>query len=170
MLIARMEPENNIEVILEGHHQSQQTKKLILIGKYENNFGSYLKQKYANENTLFWGPVYNIELLNNLRYHSHIYFHGHSVGGTNPSLLEAMASSALIAAHDNIFNKSVLGKDAFYFSSISDVNDILIKFTNKEEHALKLQNNLKKIDTDFSWPHIIDLLENYFKYGIEKRK
>jgi len=170
IVIARLEPENNVEMIIRGHLEANYSLPLIIIGGIQNKFGKYLKSKYESVKTQFWGSVYNIDLLNSLRYYSNIYFHGHSVGGTNPSLLEAMASSALIAAHDNIFNKSVLGKDAFYFSSISDVNDILIKFTNKEEHALKLQNNLKKIDTDFSWPHIIDLLENYFKYGIEKRK
>ena len=170
IVIARLEPENNLEMIIKGHLEVNYSLPLIIIGGIQNKFGNYLKSTYESAKIQFWGAVYNIDLLNSLRYYSNIYFHGHSVGGTNPSLLEAMASSSLIAAHDNIFNKSVLGNDAFYFSSINDVSDILIKFTKKEDHTLKVQNNLKKIDTDFSWPHIIDLLENYFKYGIEKRK
>ena len=154
-----MEPENNIELILEGHRLSQHTKKLILIGKYENTFGSYLRQKYADENTLFWGPEYNLELLNNLRYHSHIYFHGHSVGGTNPSLLEAMASQALIAAHDNIFNRSVLEKDAFYFTTSADVKKILDNKPEKSAYQAYIQNNNHKIIENYSWEHITDQLE-----------
>lgn len=63
------------------------------------------------------GGIYNLEHLNNLRYYSKLYFHGHSVGGTNPSLLEAMASQALIAAHNNDFNKGVLKENAFYFQT-----------------------------------------------------
>jgi glycosyltransferase involved in cell wall biosynthesis len=159
LLIARMEPENNIELILEGHRLSQHRKKLILIGKYENSFGSYLKQKYADENTLFWGPEYDIELLNNLRYHSHIYFHGHSVGGTNPSLLEAMASQALIAAHDNIFNRSVLEKDAFYFRTSTDVKKILDNKPEKPAYQTYIRNNNHKIIENYSWEHITDQLE-----------
>jgi len=59
--------------------------------------------------------------LNNLRFYSNVYFHGHSVGGTNPSLLEAMASQAFIAAHNNDFNKGVLKENAVYFSNAIDV-------------------------------------------------
>ena len=59
--------------------------------------------------------------LNNLRYFSNLYFHGHSVGGTNPSLLEAMASQALVIAHNNDFNKGVLKENAYYFSNPIEV-------------------------------------------------
>lgn len=159
LVIARMEPENSLEMILEGHKRSGHQKKLILVGKFENAFGTYLKEKFENENTLFWGPVYDIELLNNLRYFSHIYFHGHSVGGTNPSLLEAMASHALVAAHDNIFNGSVLEKDGFYFTSADDVRNILDTIDNKTIHNVFIQNNYEKILKSYSWEYITDELE-----------
>ena len=64
-----------------------------------------LNTKYKNE-VIFLGAIYDIEALNNLRFFSKIYFHGHSVGGTNPSLLEAMASSCFIMAQSNEFNRS----------------------------------------------------------------
>ena len=81
---------------------------------FKNKFKTY-------SNIRFVGAIYDINLLNNLRYFSKLYFHGHSVGGTNPSLLEAMASKALIAAHNNDFNKGVLQENALYFSSALEV-------------------------------------------------
>jgi hypothetical protein len=61
--------------------------------------------------------VYEQPKLTALKKYCSLYFHGHSCGGTNPSLLEAMAGSALVCAHDNAFNRAVLGEDALYFSS-----------------------------------------------------
>ena len=87
--------------------------------------------------------------LNNLRFFSNLYFHGHSVGGTNPSLLEAMASQALIAAHNNDFNKGVLKENAFYFSNASEVQTLL-KTINKRNHLHFIKNNYDAIVKDFN--------------------
>jgi len=170
LLIARMEPENNIETILKGHHASATQKKLILIGNHKNAFGSYLKNTYEDARTLFLGPVYDLPVLNNLRHFSHLYFHGHSVGGTNPSLLEAMASQGLIAAHDNIFNRTVLEEDAFYFSSAEEVRSLLDKALDKKDFVALLEHNNEKILQNYSWDHITDLLENYLSTAWQERR
>lgn len=161
LLIARMEPENNIETIIKGHVMSTNVKPLIIIGNYKNKYGLFLQKKYQNENIQFWGPIYDLDILNSLRFYCYIYFHGHSVGGTNPSLLEAMASHSLIAAHDNIFNRSVLEEDAFYFASNSDVAKLLNKVIIREQCRKMVDNNIEKIRTQYSWEHIVNLLENY---------
>ena len=161
LLIARMEPENNIETIIKGHVMSANAKPLIIIGNHKNKYGSFLQKKYVNENIQFWGPIYDLQILNNLRFYCYIYFHGHSVGGTNPSLLEAMASHSLIAAHDNVFNRSVLEDDAFYFASGEDVATLLNKVINREQYCKMIENNTEKIRSQYSWKHIINLLENY---------
>jgi len=168
LLIARMEPENNVETVLQGYQASNTPRKLLLIGGYANKFGSYLKEKYSSERIVFLGPVYDLPLLNNLRHFSHLYFHGHSVGGTNPSLLEAMASQALIVAHDNIFNKSVLGQEAFYFLSPSDLTALIDRNPDKTSYAHFLQENNRKITTTYSWDYITDLLEKLFADAIHK--
>jgi glycosyltransferase involved in cell wall biosynthesis len=90
------------------------------------------------------------------------------VGGTNPSLLEAMASYALIIAHNNIFNKSVLGDDAFYFKNSEQIARIINKETNRENHRSLINNNICKIQNLYSWEHIINLLENYLLHVVEK--
>jgi glycosyltransferase involved in cell wall biosynthesis len=160
LLIARMEPENNIETILQGCLASEGQYKLILIGNYSNKFGSYLKNKYQDPRAVFLGPIYDLAALNSLRYYSNLYFHGHSVGGTNPSLLEAMASDALIVAHDNIFNRSVLEGDAFYFSSAADITALLDRRLRKSDHTDLLANNTRKIREHYSWDEITRLLED----------
>lgn len=160
MLIARMEPENNIELIIKGYLQSGDKKPLLIIGKTENAFGTYLLNTYGNQpGVTFLGGIYDLAIINNLRYYSHLYFHGHSVGGTNPSLLEAMGSSALIAAHNNVFNKAVLGTDAFYFSTEDEIADIIKTQTDKQASQTFIMHNLEKIRTQYNWARIVNMYE-----------
>lgn len=166
MLIARMEPENNIETILEGYSNSEITEPLILIGNYNNTpFGKRMFQTYQGKNIRFIGAVYDMQKLNNLRYYSNIYFHGHSVGGTNPSLLEAMASSCLILAHDNIFNRSVLHSNAYYFSDSSQLTTLLQKNIRKEDSKDLVRNNLHQIKNLHSWDYICLELEKLITHA-----
>ena len=167
--IARMEPENNIETIMKGHRDAAFSDPLIIIGGYTNRHGRYLKEKYESERILFLGPVYNIEILNNLRYYSKLYFHGHSVGGTNPSLLEAMASGCLVAAHDNIFNKSILEEDAFYFTDPLSIVELLNTIITKDDYRKCIANNLRKIGELYSWKHIANQLEECLLKSLEKK-
>jgi glycosyltransferase involved in cell wall biosynthesis len=91
--------------------------------------------------------------LDNLRYFSNLYFHGHSVGGTNPSLLEAMASKALVIAHDNDFNKAILKENAYFFLDAHDVKKILTR-TKKSDNLRLIQNNIDAIAGEFNWNKI----------------
>lgn len=163
MLIARLEPENNIETILDGVSQSTNEYLFLVIGKHQTKFGEYLKDKFKIDKRIkFLGGIYNINHLDNLRFYSNLYFHGHSVGGTNPSLLEAMASNSLIIAHDNAFNSSILGEDAFYFSKSEEVTEHLSK--SKKVYAAKITSNLDKIEKEFSWPIINKKYEEYLSF------
>ena len=161
ILIARLEPENNIETIVDGYHASKTSHSLIVFGTL-NDFGKKLQKKYINDKRIrFEGANYNQEDLNNLRFFSRYYFHGHSVGGTNPSLLEAMASNTLIIAHNNIFNKSILEDNAHYFNNSNDIKETLnqdVLFANKEFFSTA---NIKKINKLFSWDIINSSYENY---------
>lgn len=164
MLIARLEPENNIETILDGVVMSTSKLPFLVIGKLNTKFGGYLKNKFSNDKRIvFLGGVYNQNHLNNLRYFSNLYFHGHSVGGTNPSLLEAMASCALIIAHDNVFNKSVLEENAFYFTKKEEISSALNTLT-KVKHQNMIDGNINKINNDFNWEKIN---QEYLDFFIE---
>lgn len=166
MIMARFEPENNIDMVLEGCVLGSDTTPILVVGKHETKYGAYLKEKYKSHMHIrFIGGLYNIVHLNNLRYYSKIYFHGHSVGGTNPSLLEAMASQALIAAHNNSFNKGVLKDNAYYFSNPEEVAE-LIATIKKEDNLELIKNNYKAIKQEFNWEKIngnyLQFFENCF--------
>ena len=170
LIIARLEPENNIETILDGVVLSNDKTKMIVIGNNKTKFGNYLEHKFAAySNIKFVGAIYNLEHLNNLRYFSNLYFHGHSVGGTNPSLLEAMASSALIIANDNIFNKAILEENAFYFSDKQDVKNLIQK-TKKNDNLRVVQNNIDKIKDQFNWDLINDKYLQLFKEVLRNKR
>lgn len=158
LLVARMEPENNIEMIVRGHIASGHKFPLVIIGNITNKFGQYLKSTYNHPNIRFDGPVYDQPELSNLRYHSARYFHGHSVGGTNPSLLEAMACNCNIAAHDNVFNKAVLNGEADYFSSAEEIATLINTPLNGQLAAHRQEMNRNKIR------HIYNLEKNISDY------
>ncbi|MBB6002423.1 DUF1972 domain-containing protein [Arcicella rosea] len=170
MLIARLEPENNIETILDGVVNAKTKRTFLVIGKHQTKFGEYLKSKFqSSEHIKFIGGIYDINVLNNLRHYSNIYFHGHSVGGTNPSLLEAMASSALICANRNKFNSTILENDAFYFSNAKEVSFIL-ETEEKSNQQVKVEANFNKIKEIYTWNLIVEQYLNHFKqiYSIGK--
>ena len=161
MLIARMEPENNIEMILDGMHVAKTDRPFFVVGNVKNKFGQYLVAKFKKDaRIIFTGSIYDEKTINNLRYYSNVYFHGHSVGGTNPSLLEAMGCRSLIAAHLNEFNKYILKEDGLYFSDVHEVTSILDK-TNKLDgvNALHVENNFSKIRDEFYWDRIVEQYE-----------
>ena len=154
MIMARFEPENNLDMVLEGVSITEEKTPILVIGNHNTKYGAYLKQKFAaNENIRFLGGIYNIAHLDNLRYYSNLYFHGHSVGGTNPSLLEAMASKALVISHNNDFNRGVLKENAFYFSNPSEVKNLL-QTIKKNDNLQLVENNYNAIENDFNWEKI----------------
>ncbi len=168
MLIARLEPENSIEIILDGIDLANNGQPFLVLGNHETKYGEYLKEKYQhNENIRFVGGVYDINILNNLRYFSQIYFHGHTVGGTNPSLLEAMGSGAFICAHDNLFNKSILGEDALYFKTKEDIRDVIINYPADKRVDI-VNSNFLKIQDLYSWERIVSQYEELFNELLSK--
>lgn len=162
LLMARMEPENNIESILDGFNQSNSARKFKVLGDTNNRFGKFITHKFNNDERIeFKGGVWDTPKIRLMQNNSYLYFHGHSVGGTNPSLLEAMASEALIAAHNNPFNKAVLTSDAYYFSNAADVRQLVENVQRKDTERNMVNNNLRKIQYQFNWEKVIDQYENF---------
>ena len=162
ILIARIEPENNIEMILEAFTSSRHlsNKRFVVVGSMHNSYARYIRKRFNDSRILYLGYISDKEKLNSLRYFSEIYFHGHSVGGTNPSLLEAMACGSYICAHDNKFNKYILSGNAIYFKDARDIRNLLngtISIHNRESW---ISNNLQKIKYNYSWEKIVDDYES----------
>lgn len=170
LLIARLEKENNIETILDGIVQSGVQKPFLVIGKHQTPYGEFLQSKYSKYPGIrFMGGIYNLQHLNNLRWYARYYFHGHSVGGTNPSLLEAMASGAFILSHDNLFNRDVLGAHAFYFDSPTAIASLLSRPGQLEEKRSLFTRALREsIQRQYNWQGIADAYETLF-LAVKKR-
>ena len=175
ILIARLEPENNIVMAIEGYLHSKENgrRPLIVVGKTNTPHGKELVEKYGNErNVEFVGGIYDFKKLDSVRHFSKAYFHGHSVGGTNPSLLEAMAAGCFIFAHDNIFNRAVLKENAFYYPSADKVTEYLNRIDTIAEGS-KIQytaHNIEVIRNEYSWESLIDKHEKYFYWLLSQKQ
>ena len=173
ILIARLEPENNIVMAIEGylHSKGNGNKPLIVVGKTNTPHGEELVTKYGNEpNVKFVGGIYDFKKLDSVRHFSRAYFHGHSVGGTNPSLLEAMAAGCFVLAHDNIINRAVLKNNALYYPSAEKVTEYLNNMDSIADKYKKAYTsaNTEVIRNEYSWEHLVDEHEKYFYWLLEQ--
>ncbi|MDB9811991.1 DUF1972 domain-containing protein [bacterium] len=125
LAICRIEPENNIELILHAYSKSEKVIKFV--GNWDaSTFGKNLKQKYSKfKNLHIYDPIYDLDKLFMLRKNASVYIHGHSAGGTNPSLVEAMHFKNPIFAYDCLFNRYTLENNGDYFSSIADLKELI---------------------------------------------
>src|ERR671921_1008378 len=126
LVVARFEPENHVDVIVEGYAASTATKPLVVVGSapYADAYTARV-HGLADDRVRFLGGVWDQELLDQLYAHSLTYLHGHSVGGTNPSLLRAMGAGAASIAYDVSFNREVLREHGRYFRSSADLVRLL---------------------------------------------
>jgi len=168
LVIARLEPENNIHVILEGFLTAQTRRRLIVLGEtssksYRNQINRTLLRYGAQDRVILAGAIYDAPILNMLRQNSFAYLHGHSAGGTNPSLLEAMAAKCVIVAHDNVFNREVCGDYALYFSNASELSSLIELLEGEGVSRNALGENIRaRADERYSWDTVVESYELLF--------
>ncbi len=149
--VSRIEPENNIEMILQAFSEYVDLD-LVLVGNWgDSNYGKKIKKAYQQfENLHLLDPIYEIRALDVLRSNAYIYVHGHSAGGTNPSLVEAMYLQIPILSFDAIFNRVTTNNQAIYFSDIKGLQYILKNLDNYP--LLAVAKKLKEIaDQQYTW-------------------
>jgi rhamnosyltransferase len=168
LVVARLEPENNIHTIIEGYLSSQSTKPLVIVGdftslKFKTALDKMLTRVPKEKKVLMVGSIYNKRVLDMLRFYCIAYLHGHSVGGTNPSLLEAMGAGNLVIAHDNPFNREVGGDAALFFRESTDLASLLrgIERDMKESSGLKRAAQNRAFE-DYEWEKVADSYNNMF--------
>lgn len=169
LVVARLQSDNHIEEIINGVLNSKTTSPLVIVGNYQSQFGKQLRKRFKNNQIIFTGGIFDNDILNNLRHHCKLYFHGHSAGGTNPSLLEAMAANALICAHNNVFNRSVLGKNAYYFDTSDDISNLLNDRTKTLQNIALKKGNLLTIKQKYNWKSIIDAYVALFEKSLVQK-
>jgi glycosyltransferase involved in cell wall biosynthesis len=170
LLVARLEPENNLRMVIEGYLASGSQEFLLIIGDHSGKYGHVLIKEFGSHDRIrFTGGLYDEYLLDHLRRFSKAVFHGHSVGGTNPSLLEAMAAEALILAHDNAYNRWVLGENAVYFSSSARISEILGRINEiKRSQGEMIRVNLERIRSEFQWDSVTFQYAKFFEKLVSK--
>lgn len=156
-VIARPEPENSLLEIVQGFSKRTRGVKLAVLGKYEKGH-PYQEAvlKAASDEVAFLGPIYDKNIVQALRFYSLAYVHGHQVGGTNPSLVEALGAGNAVIAHDNKFNRWVAGNSGVYFTSSDSFSDVLDKLLSGKIDVDSLRRNSReRFNSQFTWDEVL---------------
>lgn len=153
LVIARPEPENAILEIVTAWTRSGQVAPLVVLGHYRPDHPYHAAvMRAAGPSVIFIGAIYDAPIVKTLRYHARMYLHGHQVGGTNPSLIEAMAAGRPIVAHDNVFNRGVCKDGALYFQTI---DDLMTTIRDVEHHPELPERASTLFLAHYQWPSIL---------------
>jgi len=163
VIIARPEPENSFLQIVRAFSQKIRHHRLVVLGDFtpeSNGFHRVVIDAASNE-VIFPGAIYESSIIQALRFYSRFYLHGHRVGGTNPSLVEALGAGCAVIAHDNHFNRWVAGEGAAYFQ---DEKSCAVLFDNLlddyQQQLLMKSASRAQFYQFFTWERV---LEDYKK-------
>lgn len=171
LIVSRLEPENNVSMIIDGYLNSSTQKPLVVVGNLNDTF--YVKSllmKKTNQ-IYFIGGVYDQFKLSALRMGCSAYLHGHSVGGTNPSLLEALGCGNIVIAHDNIYNRDVTNNSMFYFNTIEECSSQINIIDNLNDNEVINYRNeaINRINDYYNWDRITAEYLHLFKNVLSKK-
>lgn len=156
-LICRPIPENSILELVQGFSAERRGHALAVLGNYTPESDEYHRAvtEAASDEVVFLGGIYDPTELAAIRYHSSGYLHGHTVGGTNPSLVEAMAAGNAVIAHDNSYNRWVVGDGALYFTHAMDAAAAVTRLLGDGNLRGRLgAANRARHAEEFTWEHI----------------
>jgi len=136
LALCRVEPENNVHTILEAWEGLD--IPLVFVGNWANStFGRDLRTRYTNRpNLILLDPIYDPGALRALRDRATHYIHGHSAGGTNPSLVEMMHFGVPVLAHGCVFNRHSTDEQAVYFMNSAELTEAVLAMTTKDAAAI----------------------------------
>lgn len=160
--IARIQPDNNTDMLLEAFKDARMP--LVYIGNWNvNEYGIKTREKYAKEkNLILLDAIYEIHELNMIRSNCYLYVHGHSAGGTNPSLVEAMHLGVPLACFDNGFNNNTTFNKAMYFRNVEDLKQIIKSKTNEE--LRQNASTMKQLAMEhYQWKTIAEQYYDFFR-------
>lgn len=168
LVVGRFVPENNYETMIREFMKSNTKRDFVLITNVEQNafYDKLLKETEFDKDIRikFVGTVYDQELLKYIRENAYAYFHGHEVGGTNPSLLEALASTKLNLLLDVGFNREV-GEDGAVYWEKDSLHEVIDKSELLSQNEIEKmdESSTKQVKERFSWEFICDEYEQLFK-------
>jgi glycosyltransferase involved in cell wall biosynthesis len=170
LIVARGEPENSILEIIKAFTRQRRGIKLVIVGKYHPELIAYHRQvlEAANDEVTLTGAIYDSQLLSALRFHARLYVHGHQVGGTNPSLVEALGAGNPVLAHDNKFNRWVADNAGRYFTNEDSCAHHFDNLLDDDIQLAALRSKaIERHREVFQWPTVFqqyeDLLNRWHK-------
>lgn len=157
-LIARPEPENSVLEIVRAFSRKPRGVKLAVLGKYSRDVAYQAKVlDSASDEVDFPGAIYDQPSIQALRFHCLAYMHGHQVGGTNPSLVEALGAANPVIAHDNPFNRWVAGDASVYFSNEDECADRIDALLADEAKRAEMGKAARQRWADkFTWATVLE--------------
>lgn len=170
-VIARPEPENSVLEIVRAFSAKPRGCQLAILGGYSDNNPYHRTVKAAaSDEVVFLGTIYEPAIVQALRFHSMAYIHGHQVGGTNPSLVEAMGAGNAIICHDNPFNRWVAGPQTRFFESVHTLEFFIDELIERPWLLEELrQASRQRFEEALTWPIVLQayehLLSQYLPQG-----
>ena len=163
LVVSRFEPENHVREAVAAYQASEQRRPLVVVGSAPYAQG-YITEVHAaargDERIRFPGSIYDQELLDQLYAHSLTYTHGHSVGGTNPSLLRAMGAGTAVLAYDVSFNREVTAGGAWFWRDIPSLTAHYDAVDAEPEVLSRLRSDARtRIETVYRWDAVTDRYE-----------
>jgi len=175
LIVGRMIPDNNSDIIIEGFINSSSTKKLVIVGDvpYQDAYATKIKS-YQDDRLVFTGYITNGDELASLYKYCFAYMHGHEFGGTNPTLLKAMANGCAIGAIDTVFSREVLQNDQFGTYFKKDIYALSNWFQWAEANPEKLSALRLKVSNGlnekYDWDLVTDLYLYHLKALVNKKR
>lgn len=158
LVVARFEPENHVDVVVRGYVESEASWPLVVVGSAPYNDAyttSIQKDADGHPGVRLLGSVWDQDLLDQLYAGAGTYFHGHSVGGTNPSLLRALGAGAPVAAYDVVFNREVTGGHAYFFRDVADVAGYMTKVeSDRAPLAVLAEQGRRHVAEHYDWDQV----------------
>jgi len=175
IVIGRLIPDNNADLIIEGFLKSSSKKKLVIVGDvtYKDSYASNLKN-IVDKRLIFTGYVNDSNILAELYHNCYVYVHGHEFGGTNPTMIKAMACGCAILALDTVFNREMLqnGKFGIFFKKNLFSITNMIDYCEKEKFLIdKLRSkSVNGITKKYDWDFVASQYKEVFKSLVSQRK
>lgn len=162
LVIARPFPENLILEIVRAFSKKNRNCLLVVLGNYNPDKDPYhrLVLDAASKEVLFPGAIYDPQVVEALRLHCKVYIHGHTLGGTNPSLVEALGAGSAVIAHDNPYNRWVAGKSTHFFKDESECSNLMDELLDNEDELKRMrQSSRERFEEDFTWEKVLGSYE-----------
>jgi glycosyltransferase involved in cell wall biosynthesis len=168
LIVGRLIPDNNLNLIVEGYLKANTNKKLVIVGDvpYQDAYAQHMKSK-ASDLVIFLGYVTDSEVLAELYHQSYAYLHGHEFGGTNPTMLKAMAYGCAILALDTVFNREMLqsGEFGWFFQKTHESVALYLQQADSNPEAVatlkaKARNGITQ---KYNWDQVTKAYLTVFK-------